>query len=166
MPKTKGKSVFFTAVTAWLMVYGMTLYNLALAMGSFTNRSFLLALQEMWLEFVIIFLCAYFISSPIAKKLVFRVVRPGDRSIAIILCIQGVHGGVPDGAGQHSGGPARQWLYGAVRAGLPFRLLPQFSHGTAAAAAGGRAHCARRVPARRDAEELTRNSGSFVGDFS
>lgn len=68
MPNTKQESVFFTAVTAWLMVYGMTLYNLVLAMGSFTNASFLLALKEMWLEYVLIFLCAYFISSPVAKK--------------------------------------------------------------------------------------------------
>lgn len=88
MPKTKLESIFFTAVTAWLMVYGMTLYNLVLAMGSFTNRSFLLALKEMWLEYVIIFLCAYLISSPLAKKLAFRVVQPGDRLIAIVLCIQ------------------------------------------------------------------------------
>ena len=88
MPKTKLESVIFTAVTAWLMVYGMTLYNLVLATGSFTNASFLLALKEMWLEYVIIALCAYFISSPIAKKLAFRVVRPGDRPIAIILSIQ------------------------------------------------------------------------------
>ena len=88
MPKTKLESVVFTAVTAWLMVYGMTLYNLVLATGSFTNASFLLALKEMWLEYVIIALCAYFISSPAAKKLAFRVVRPGDRPIAIILTIQ------------------------------------------------------------------------------
>ena len=88
MPKTKLESVIFTAVTAWLMVYGMTLYNLVLATGSFTNVTFLLALKEMWLEYVIIALCAYFISSPAAKKLAFRVVRPGDRPIAIILTIQ------------------------------------------------------------------------------
>lgn len=88
MPKTKLESVVFTAVTAWLMVYGMTLYNLVLAAGSFTNASFLLALKEMWLEYVIIALCAYFISSPAAKKLAFRVVRLGDRPIAITLTIQ------------------------------------------------------------------------------
>lgn len=88
MPKTKFESVFFTAVTAWLMVYGMTLYNLVLATGSFTNRSFLLAGKKMWLEYVVIFVCAYFISSPVAKKLAFRVVQPGDRPIAIILTIQ------------------------------------------------------------------------------
>ena len=88
MPKTKLESVIFTAVTAWIMVYGMTLYNLVLATGSFTNGTFLLALKEMWLEYVIIALCAYFISSPAAKRLAFRVVRPGDRPIAIILTIQ------------------------------------------------------------------------------
>ena len=88
MPKTRTESIIFTAVTAWCMVYGMTLYNLVLAMGAFTNVSFLMALKEMWLEYVIIALCAYFISSPIAKKLAFRVVKPGDRPIAIILSIQ------------------------------------------------------------------------------
>ena len=88
MTKTKWESVFFTAVTAWLMVYGMTLYNLVLAMDRFTNSSFLLALKEMWLEYLLIALCAYFISGPAAKKLAFRVVQPGDRPIAVILCIQ------------------------------------------------------------------------------
>ena len=88
MPKTKPQSLFFTAVTAWMMVYGMTLYNIVLAAGRFTNASFLIALKEMWLEFVIIFFCAYFISSPLAKRFAFRIVRPDDRPIAIILTIQ------------------------------------------------------------------------------
>ena len=88
MPETKTESVIFTAVTAWIMVYVMTLYNIVLASGSFTNATFLAALRGMWLEFVIIFLCAYFISGPIAKGLAFRVVRPTDRPIAIIFAIQ------------------------------------------------------------------------------
>lgn len=88
MPKTKPQSLFFTAVTAWMMVYGMTLYNIVLAAGSFTNATFLFALKDMWLEFVIIFFCAYFISSPLAKRFAFRIVRPDDRPIAIILTIQ------------------------------------------------------------------------------
>ena len=88
MPKTKSQAVFFTAITAWMMVYLMTIYNLVLAMGTFTNATFLRALREMWLEFAIICLCAYCVSSPIAKKLAFKVVRPTDRPIAIILTIQ------------------------------------------------------------------------------
>lgn len=88
MPKTKFESVIFTAITAWLMVYIMTLYNTVLVSGTFMNATFLTALKEMWLEFVIIFLCAYFISSHLAKHFAFRVVKPGDRPIFIILAIQ------------------------------------------------------------------------------
>lgn len=88
MPKTKPQSLFFTAVTAWMMVYGMTLYNIVLTAGSFPNAAFLSAFTDMWLEFIIIFFCACFISSPLAKRFAFRIVRPGDRPIAIILAIQ------------------------------------------------------------------------------
>lgn len=88
MPKTKLESIVFTAVTAWFMVYIMTLYNIVLATGSFTNATFLTALKSMWMEFVIIFLCAYFISSRVAKYFAFRIVRPGDRQIMVIVTIQ------------------------------------------------------------------------------
>ena len=88
MPKTKMESVVFTAVTAWIMVYIMTLYNTVLATDSFTNATFLIALKGMWVEFIIIFLCAFFLSSRVAKFFAFRVVKPGDRPIAIILTIQ------------------------------------------------------------------------------
>lgn len=88
MPKTKLESVIFTAITAWIMVYIMTLYNIILNSGSFTNITFLIAFKGMWIEFVLIFLCAYFISSHLARKFAFRVVQPGDRPIVIILMIQ------------------------------------------------------------------------------
>lgn len=88
MPKTKFQSIVFTAVTAWIMVYIMTLYNTVLASGSFTNATFWAVLKGMWVEYILIFLCAFFISSPIAKRLAFRVVQPGDRQIAIIFAIQ------------------------------------------------------------------------------
>ena len=88
MPQTKPQTLFFTAVTAWIMVYIMTLYNTVLASGSFTNATFLIALKGMWLEYAIIFLCALFISSPLAKHFAFKVVQPGDRPICIILMIQ------------------------------------------------------------------------------
>ncbi len=41
MPKTRFQTVVFTLVTAWLMVYGMTLYNTVLGTGEFTNSTFL-----------------------------------------------------------------------------------------------------------------------------
>ena len=88
MPKTKLESIFFTAITAWMMVYVMTLYNTVLATGSFTNSTFLIALKGMWIEYIIIFLPAYFVSGHIAKYFAFRIVQPGDRPISIIFAIQ------------------------------------------------------------------------------
>ena len=88
MPKTKFQSVVFTAITAWIMVYIMTLYNTVLASGSFTNYTFLIALKGMWVEYIICFFCAFFIGSRVAKVFAFRVVKPTDRPIAIIFAIQ------------------------------------------------------------------------------
>ena len=88
MPQNTLESVVFTAITAFIMVYFMTLYNTVLATGSFTNGTFLIAARSMWLEYVLIFLCAYFISSPAAKHFAFQVVRPADRQIYVILAIQ------------------------------------------------------------------------------
>ena len=88
MPRTRGESIFFTAITAWMMVYCMTLYNTVLATGNFTNQTFLIALRGMWIEYVIIFLLAYFVSGYMAKFFAFRIVQPGDRPIFIIFAIQ------------------------------------------------------------------------------
>lgn len=60
MPKTKPQSLFFTAITAFIMVYGMTLYNTVLA---------------------------YFVSSRFAKKFAFKVVKPADSKIYFQTCI-------------------------------------------------------------------------------
>lgn len=60
MPKTTGQSIFFTAITAWMMVYIMTVYNTVLASGEFTNAIFLVALKSIWVEYIIIFLLALF----------------------------------------------------------------------------------------------------------
>ena len=42
----------------------------------------------MWIEYIIIFLCAYFISGRAARHFAFHIVQKGDRPIAIILAIQ------------------------------------------------------------------------------
>lgn len=88
MPKTKLERIFFTAGTAFFMVYGMTIYNTVLANGTFTNRTFLDALTHMWVEYGIIFLLAFFVAGAIAPKLAFWVVQPGDRPICIVFAIQ------------------------------------------------------------------------------
>ena len=66
MPKTKFESIFFTAITAFGLVYFTTFYNIALSSCHFTNLTFLYAIKGMWIEYAIIFICAYFISSKLA----------------------------------------------------------------------------------------------------
>lgn len=88
MPKTRLESIIFTLITAWFMVYIMTLYNHVLATGVFVNQTFIDVLLSMWVEYIIIFLCAFFISSHLAQKLAFRIVNKDDRRIVIIVAIQ------------------------------------------------------------------------------
>lgn len=88
MPNTKLESFIFTFITAWLMVYGMTVYNMALSTSGLYNKYFFIALENMWIEFIVVFLCAFFVVPSIARKLAFKIVEPRDRPIFIILCIQ------------------------------------------------------------------------------
>lgn len=53
------------------------------------NQTFLIALKEFPIEGIIVFVLAYFVASPIAKKLAFRIVNPkDDNQMFIILSIQ------------------------------------------------------------------------------
>ncbi len=89
MPKTKLQSVFFTALMVFCMVYCMTLYSIALKTGSLTYDLFGLALKEMWIEYVIVYILAFFAVSPLAMKLAFRLVNPKeDKPIFVTLSIQ------------------------------------------------------------------------------
>ena len=90
MPKTKNQNFVFTLMTAILMAYFMIVYNVAISSNDgLVNQTFLIALKEFRIEVIIVFFLAYFIASPIAKKLAFRIVDPKkDNKMLIILSIQ------------------------------------------------------------------------------
>lgn len=89
MPKTKFQSVVFTMIMVFFMVFCMTVYTISLNMGNLSGQSFLLAIKEMWVEYVIVFVMNFFVISKAAQKLAFRIVTPGqDKPIFIILAIQ------------------------------------------------------------------------------
>ena len=46
MPKTKLQDFIFTLMMAFVMVYAMVCYNIAMDMGGMTNQVFLLAFHE------------------------------------------------------------------------------------------------------------------------
>lgn len=90
MPKTKFQNLIFTLMTVILMAYSMIVYSIATnSTEGLVNQTFLIALKEIPLEGIIVFVLAYFVASPIAKKLAFRIVNPKkDNPMFIILSIQ------------------------------------------------------------------------------
>ncbi len=89
MPKTKFQSIIFTAIMVFFMVFCMTVYNLALNMGTLNGMIFVLALKEMWLEYVVVYCLIFFVITETAKKLAFRVINPAQsQPIFLILAIQ------------------------------------------------------------------------------
>lgn len=90
MPKTKFQNFIFTLMTVVLMSYFMIVYSIAInSEAGLINSTFLIALKEFPLEFIIVFVLAYFIASPIAKKLAFRIVNPKiDNNMFVIFSMQ------------------------------------------------------------------------------
>jgi len=90
MPKTKFQNFIFTLMTVILMSYFMIVYSIAInSPNGLVNNTFLEAIKEFPIEAIIVFICAYFIASPIAKKLAFKIVNPEhDNKMFVILSIQ------------------------------------------------------------------------------
>lgn len=90
MPKTKFQNFIFTLMTATLMAYCMIVYNVAIkSQEGLINQTFLIALKEFPIEWIVVFLLAFFVASPIAKKLSLRIVNfKEDNKMFIILSIQ------------------------------------------------------------------------------
>lgn len=90
MPKTKFQNLIFTLMTVILMAYSMIVYSVAInSPDGLINQTFLIALKEFPVESIIVFVLAYFVASPFAKKLAFRIVNPKeDNKMFIILSIQ------------------------------------------------------------------------------
>lgn len=91
MPQTKFQDVIYTIIMATIMVYGMVVYNVALATGTVDGSTFLAALSELYIMVPIAFVLEFFIVGKIAGKLAFTVMKPTDRpqfiTYAISICI-------------------------------------------------------------------------------
>jgi len=88
MPQTKFQKLFFMFLTVLISVNAFVIYNIAISMGSMSNRVFIIARKEIAVEFVIAFLLEVLFAARLAEKLAFRVVNPKeDKPIFIILAI-------------------------------------------------------------------------------
>ena len=87
MQRTKLQNFIFTVVMAFIMVYGMVCYNIALDKGGMSNEIFLMAFVEMKIMWPVAFLLEFFVVDKMAHALAFRIVTPKDRQIVIVLAI-------------------------------------------------------------------------------
>ena len=78
MPKTKFQDIIFTLIMVVVMVYALVVYNIALDRGGLTNEVFVMAFGELAVMGIAGFLLEMFIAGPLAKKLAFRIVTPGE----------------------------------------------------------------------------------------
>ena len=76
MPKTLLEKIVFTVVMAAIMVYGMIVYNVALATGGVTNTTFGMALHEMPIMVPVAFVLEFFVVEKLATVLAFTFMRP------------------------------------------------------------------------------------------
>jgi hypothetical protein len=74
MPETKFESVVFTLMMVFCMVYCMTVYTIALGAGGLTAGVFAAAIQEMWVEYVVVFCLIFFLITRNAVKFAGRII--------------------------------------------------------------------------------------------
>jgi hypothetical protein len=88
LPQNKFQDVIFTIFMAFVMVYAMICYNIALNVGGMQNFVFLAAFKEMLIMWPIAIVLELLFVGKLAQKLAFRIVTPGkDPMIMMILAI-------------------------------------------------------------------------------
>lgn len=68
MPKTRLQNIIFTLIMAFVMVYAMVCYNIALDKGGMTNEIFLLAFHEIPIMWPIACILEYFAVEKLSRS--------------------------------------------------------------------------------------------------
>lgn len=87
MPKTKFEDFIFTVIMAFLMVYAMICYNIALNMGGLTNIAFLKAFRELRIMWPVAIILEMFVYAKPVSFLTGRVVTK-EMPFFIVLVIR------------------------------------------------------------------------------
>ena len=88
LPQNKFQDVIFTLFMAFVMVYAMICYNIALSVGGLQNFVFLAAFKEIIIMWPIAVALELLFVGKLAQKLAFRFVTPGkDPMIMMVLAI-------------------------------------------------------------------------------
>ena len=76
MQRTKFQTFIFTCIMAFVMVYAMVCYNIAIDKGGMSNEIFLIAFHEIPIMWPIAIILEMFVFEELAIKLAFRFVNP------------------------------------------------------------------------------------------
>lgn len=85
MPKNKFENFIFTVIMAFIMVYAMICYNIALNLGAMTNRVFLMAFGELRIMWPVAIILEMFVMEKPVMYLTGRVVTRDMPFIWILL---------------------------------------------------------------------------------
>lgn len=85
LPKNKTQDVVFTIFMAFVMVYAMICYNIALNSGGMQNFVFLAAFHEIIIMWPIAVAFELLFVGRLAQKLAFRFVTPGKDSMILMI---------------------------------------------------------------------------------
>lgn len=90
MPKTKTEKIVFGILMAFIMVYGMEVYNASLRHSGFTAGALAIPAAELLLLTSAVFLIQTFIGGPLARRLAFSVVDPTRHRRRIVITMVSV----------------------------------------------------------------------------
>ena len=85
MPRTKFENFIFTVIMAFIMVYAMICYNIALNIGGMQDRVFLMAFGELKIMWPVAIILEMFVMERPVMFLTNRVVTPDMPFIWILL---------------------------------------------------------------------------------
>lgn len=90
MPQTRVQNVVFSVLMAFVMVYGMELYNQALMAGGLTTSLFLTPFADILPLMVAVIVLEHFIGGPWAAHWTFRALNPAEDKAIFIIVARGV----------------------------------------------------------------------------
>ena len=81
MPRSKREAHCLSILMSLMMIYIMAALNDAVRIGDFSAQSWLLALKRLPLGFLFGIACDLLICTPLSRRIVMAVARPGDREL-------------------------------------------------------------------------------------
>jgi len=81
MPHSKKEGILLSLIMSLIMIYVMAALNNDVKLGTFSAASWRLALERLPLGYIVGIICDLCICTPLSRKIVAALSRPGDREL-------------------------------------------------------------------------------------